>query len=423
MAQIINTNVLSLNAQRNLNNNTGQLGQALERLSSGLRINSAKDDAAGLAISERFSSQIRGINQAIRNANDGVSFAQTAEGALSTIGENLQRARDLAVQAANDTNSPSDRQSLQNEINQLVAEAGRIATNTQFNGNNILDGSLATQFFQIGANQGQSIGVGGVDSRNDRLGRSVATSDNAVPFNLRNEPISSIADVTISLNELASVVDSAGDPLTLNIDIAVDMTDVTTLQDGVRAINQAIQNEIAGNGNLDPADPDDAIAISRLAQANLSAALVTNNDGSQGIVIRGAFEASFEVDGGEVEFVDNTLTNVELFNGTASEQLNLTDVKVTTRFDATQALDVIDGALNQVNELRAELGAIQVRFENTILNLGVNSENLSAARSRIRDADFAAETAALTRAQILQQAGTAVLAQANASSQNVLALL
>jgi flagellin len=174
MAQVVNTNILSLNAQRNLNSSQGALATSLERLSSGLRINSAKDDAAGLAISERFTTQIRGLNQAVRNANDGISFAQTAEGALSTVGDALQRIRELAVQSANDTNSASDRQALNNEVQQLIAEVNRVANATDFNGQKILDGSLSEMVFQVGANQNQTIAVTGVDSRGSQLGAALA---------------------------------------------------------------------------------------------------------------------------------------------------------------------------------------------------------------------------------------------------------
>jgi flagellin len=176
MPQIINTNIASLTAQRNLNGSQNSLATSLQRLSTGLRINSAKDDAAGLAISERFTTQIRGLNQAIRNANDGVSFAQTAEGALSTTGDALQRIRELAVQSINDTNSSADRQALNNEASQLIAEINRISNSTQFNGQNILDGSLSTLTFQVGANQGQTIQVDGVDSRTSQLGARTSTS-------------------------------------------------------------------------------------------------------------------------------------------------------------------------------------------------------------------------------------------------------
>ena len=213
MPQIINTNIPSLTAQRNLNTSQSSLATSLQRLSSGLRINSAKDDAAGLAISERFTTQIRGLNQAIRNANDGVSFAQTAEGALSTTGDALQRIRELAVQSINDTNSSSDRQALNNEVGQLIAEINRISSATQFNGQNILDGSLATLTFQVGANQGQTISVDGVDSRASQLGARTSTSASFTTAQIQ-------ALTTVTLNGSA-----------------IDLSAADTSQDVVNGIN------------------------------------------------------------------------------------------------------------------------------------------------------------------------------------------
>jgi flagellin len=227
MAQVVNTNILSLNAQRNLNSSQGALATSLERLSSGLRINSAKDDAAGLAISERFTTQIRGLSQAVRNANDGISFAQTAEGALSTVGDALQRIRELAVQSANDTNSASDRQALNNEAQQLIAEISRVANATEFNGGKILDGSVSDLFFQIGANQGQNIAVSGVDARTTELGSAATGSEGLSQAQINDVGIASISDVTIT-------VDGADDPL------VVTMGDATTLEGAVREINNAI---------------------------------------------------------------------------------------------------------------------------------------------------------------------------------------
>jgi flagellin len=403
MAQVINTNVLSLNAQRNLNNSQGALQVSLQRLSSGLRINSAKDDAAGLAISERFTTQIRGISQAMRNANDGISFSQVAEGALSTLGEALQRMRELAVQSANDSNSASDRQALNNEVRQLIAEVSRVAHATSFNGDRILDGSLPDLFFQVGANQGQMIAVTGVDARATQLGASEATGNEGLTQAHIETGIASMTDITIE-------VDGAENP------IVVDLSGVTNLEDAVREINTAIR-EAAGQDIV-------------VSDASLSAALRVNNNGETTLVINGNFEQNtegtplFSVSGGVITLDDDDGTTFDLFGGgAASEQINLTQLNVLTREDANRAMAALDGALTKIAGLRAELGSIQIRFENTIANLGVSHENLSAARSRIRDADFAAETAELTRAQILQQAGISVLAQANAAPQSVLALL
>ncbi|WP_430010051.1 flagellin [Methylophaga lonarensis] len=407
MAQIINTNISSLNAQRNLNSTQNSLATSLERLSSGLRINSAKDDAAGLAISERFTTQIRGLNQAVRNANDGISFAQTAEGALGTIGDALQRIRELSVQAANDSNSASDRQALNNEVQQLISEIGRVANSTEFNGQLVLDGSLRDLFFQIGANQGQSIAVSGVDARNTELGRAISMGEAGLTQDQINQVgIASIDDITITLDTVGILED-------LGIEIEVDLTGITTLEDAVREINTAITTFVG-------ADDSETLAV---RSAQLSAALVVDNEGITTIAIRGGFDTVFEVAGGTVTLDNDASTEVEFFDDTPSTVKNLTDIDVGTRFGATEALAIVDGALTQISGLRAELGAVQARFESTIANLSISSENLAASRSRIMDADFAAETANLTRAQILQQAGTAMLAQANALPQNVLNLL
>ncbi|WP_018995286.1 flagellin [Thioalkalivibrio sp. ALJ2] len=402
MSQIINTNVLSLNAQRNLGNSQGALAQSLERLSSGLRINSAKDDAAGLAISERFTTQIRGLNQAVRNSNDGISFAQTAEGALGTVGDALQRARELAVQAANDSNSASDRQALNDEVQQLMSEVSRIANSTEFNGGRVLDGSVQDLFFQVGANQGQTIAVSGVDSRTSELGTTEAISAARFSQEQIEDGFQFVGPFEIVLNEDGAFTGEV---------VTASFTGPTTLDEVVREINSAIQDAAAGN--------------STITDAGLSAALRVDNEGNTGIVINGAFDAEFDVrDDITVTDLDGGALAYPVFGDPVpATQVNLNDIDVITRESASQAIGALDGALTQVNSLRAELGAVQVRFESTIDNLGVSSENLSDARSRIRDADFAAETAELTRAQVLQQAGTSVLSQANAVPQNVLALL
>lgn len=407
MPQFINTNVASLNTQRALNSSQSALQTSLQRLSSGLRINSAKDDAAGLAISERFTSQIRGLNQAVRNANDGISFSQTGEGALASMGTALQRIRELAVQSANDTNSASDRQALNNEVNQLVAEIGRVALSTEFNSQKILDGSLGDLFFQVGANSGQTIAVTGVDSRTTQQGNNEAVGNNGLTQDQLNvTEIATIADITIDTGAgLAAAID-------------VDLSAETTLEGAVRAIN----NEIADRADDGNADADIII------DAQFSAALRVNNDGTTTIAITSAFDETAFVATGSLVTLNAVGTaaavTVDLYTGgVTAAALNLTDVTVATRSDAGQAISVIDYALTQVNSLRAEIGSIQNRFESVIVNLQTTSENLSASRSRIRDADFASETAALTQNQILQQAGIAMLSQANAAPQNVLALL
>ncbi|WP_028491167.1 flagellin [Thioalkalivibrio sp. ALE19] len=410
MSQVINTNVMSLNAQRNLNNSQSALAQSLERLSSGLRINSAKDDAAGLAISERFTSQINGLNQAVRNSNDGISLAQTAEGALNTVSDSLQRARELAVQAANDSNSPSDRQALNDEVQQLMDEVGRIANNTEFNGQNILDGSADDLFFQVGANQGQMISVQNVDSRTTQLGAQEVAGDGAVKA-ADVEGFAGNIEITIdgtSISEFADIEGIGGDENSPGIDIS----GAETFDDVVRTINAAI-SQVASSGE------DDA---DKFRDAGLEASIRVNDQGETTVAVTAAFDTdTLEVSGGTITDGDE---DPAIFGNDAERQeINLTDISVTSRENATQAIGALDGALDQVNSLRSELGAVQTRFESTISNLEIGAENLSDARSRIMDADFAAETAELTRAQVLQQAGISVLSQANAVPQNVLGLL
>jgi flagellin len=473
MAQVVNTNILSLNAQRNLNSSQGALATSLERLSSGLRINSAKDDAAGLAISERFTTQIRGLNQAVRNANDGISFAQTAEGALSTVGEALQRIRELAVQSANDTNSASDRQAINNEVQQLIAEVSRVARSTEFNGGKILDGSLSDLVFQVGANQGQTITVDGVDARASQLGARVSegtsftqtaindliTADNLV-VNGRAVDLSGLSQTGASASDLVAVLnaESGRTGIQASTGSSVNSGDLTVVAGALGTEYSFSINDVvvtyAGGANADATAANLRAAINAVGtQAGVTAGgtgatLTLSNDtgeaisvgqvgiqdvddlfSGQGIAAAGQDFYAGIVLASEVQGDDFTVTGT--FNGTdgnaalggGQENRTAASVSVLTRQDATDALLTVDFALQQVNGLRAELGAVQIRFESTISNLSVSTENLSAARSRIRDADFAAETAELTRSQILQQAGISVLAQANATPQSVLALL
>jgi flagellin len=372
---VINTNVMSLNAQRNLTTSQSQLSTALQRLSSGLRINSAKDDAAGLAISERFTTQIRGLNQAVRNANDGISLAQTGEGALAEITNNLQRIRELAVQSANATNSASDRAALDAEVAQRIAEIDRIAKQTSFNGQKILDGSFGTASFQVGANVGETIGVSlSTDMRASAIGNVTTAAGTGFAS------VAAQGDVTLAFSGAAtgSVTVAAG----------------ATVQQAAEAINGA----------------------------NISGVSAFVNDGGQLQVLSSGVVNMTETNstsGTNTLGLNAAATAAETVSATAS----ITAVSVETVAGANFAIARVDAALTSVNALRGDLGAVQNRFESTIVNLQTVSENLEASRSRIRDADFAAETAALTKAQILQQAGTAVLAQANAIPQNVLSLL
>ena len=374
MVMSVNTNVLSLTAQRSMMSTQKDLSTSIERLSTGLRINSAKDDAAGLAIGERFTSSIRGGTVAQRNANDGISFAQTAEGALDVIGSNLQRIRELAVQSLNDSNTDADRAAIDQEVKALKAEVDRIAKDTTFNGRNILDGSLGTMKFQIGAERGQTLDISGKNARASELGQtySVTTSDDAVT------------------DQDYTTVGTAND-LTLN-GVAVDLSGVTTKEGLVDAIN----NVMSDSG----------------VQATLSATDELELSDASGTATTIAGTAAL-------------LAAVELdaTDGGVDDFRSVSDISVATRDTANTALAAIDTAIDQITAMRADLGATQNRFENVIEVAGVQIENLSNARSRIQDADFAAETANLTRAQILQQAGLASLAQANSSPQAVLSLL
>lgn len=387
MSQVINTNVMSLNAQRNLSASGADLATSLQRLSSGLRINSAKDDAAGLAISQRFTTQIRGLDQAARNANDGISLAQTAEGALSSIGDNLQRIRELAVQSRNATNSTSDRAALDAEAQQLKAEINRVSEQTNFNGVKLLDGSFQAQSFQVGANQGETIDI-----------TSIANASTAALGSWTG-----VGTTTYTQTQTAAITDAEA------------------------ATSVSINGVAISIGAL--ADRTGAEALTAFAAAFDAAKALPANATALANV-------TFDGDSGEVVSTDQTLTiagatnltGLATANGTATTvpgaaATGFASLTLTTVEGADNAMLAMDAALDAVNTARAELGAIQNRFTSVVSNLSVNSENLSAARSRIQDADFAKESAALTRNQILQQAGTAMLAQANQSSQNVLSLI
>ena len=373
MAQVINSNVMSLNAQRNLGTNSASLATTIQRLSSGLRINSAKDDAAGLAISERFSTQIRGLDVAVRNANDGISLAQTAEGAMVEIGNNLQRIRELAVQSANATNSQSDRDALNSEVSQLVAEIDRVANQTNFNGTKLLDGSFAGALFQVGANAGQTIGVNNIVDAN----------------------AAALGDVKFAAAVTGTVTAADISGLTINGATIADVDDTGVAADNAKALAQAINDKLDQTG----------------VYATVSGADVTLTS----------------VKAGKDLVIGGTVTGTGLTAATtgaaASASSFADDIDISSFTGAQKAMEIVDAALTAVNSARADMGAVQNRFTSTIANLQSTSENLSASRSRIRDADYAKETAELTRTQILQQAGTAMLAQANAVPQNVLSLL
>ena len=498
MPQIINTNIASLNAQRNLNASQRDADTTLQRLSSGLRINSAKDDAAGLAISERFTSQITGLNQAIRNANDGISLAQVAEGALGESGNILQRMRERAVQSANATNSASDRQALQAEVNQLKDELERIATTTEFNGLKLLDGTFQAQKFQAGANENQTISVSITGTRIESLANNTVSQANAtvqkgtgsataaagtapatntigaqivtVSSSLDTQTITvdagdtaeQIAEAINSTASTTGVTASARTTATLSgldaygtismtlgsggqtATISAQISDVNDLEPLAREINAAsgqtgitaevtdgtitlIQDSgrdiIVEDFTTNAAAPNNTIDFQGSADAAATALTSGGNDS-----IRASGELTFDsavsfAVSSSVAAAAGSILNADANTAVGSTPETVASVDISTFQGATDALSILDAALETISGIRADLGAVQNRLESTIANLSTTSENLSAARSRIQDADFAAESAELARTQVLQQAGLSVLAQANARPQQVLQLL
>lgn len=454
MAAVINTNIPSLNAQRNLTASQSSLNTSLQRLSSGLRINSAKDDAAGLAISQRMTSQINGLTRAAQNANDGISLAQTAEGALGQVGDSLQRIRELAVQSANATNSSSDRAALQQEVSQLVSEISRIGDTTSFNGLKILDGSYTNQQYQIGANAGETINVSIGDARASQLGATTLTSSAGVVST------TTIAGAALDIN--GTTIDTAGVTTYSGLIDAINAESGTTGVTAARATTNTFEStgayvpaatNLTINGtavSLALADDADAAVAKINAVATQTGVTATNAAGvltfssangadftlqsdvaatipgvgttattyNAGIVLSSKLGSTIDASGALA-----TALNVPAVADDAQVDLQVSTMDISTVDGANKALATVDAALTQVSSTRAQLGAIQNRFTAVVANLSTTAENLTASRSRIQDADFAAETANMTRGQILQQAGTAMLAQANSLPNGVLALL
>jgi flagellin len=474
MALGINTNVTSLNAQRNLGRTQDMLSTSMQRLTSGLRINSAKDDAAGLAISDRFTAQIRGLNQAVRNSNDGISMAQTGEGALQETTNMLQRLRELAVQSANDTNTAGDRQKIQKEVNSLIAELDRISTTTQFNGKTLFDGNFGTATFQVGANANQTIEATVGNFRTAQYGNNQVTGTAAAGAaasriatgkaivvsgaiasgtytTAANDTAKSIAD---GINRLGTgVTASARTELDISFSSAGSYA-LTVKSDNSSAKTIAFQiGGATGSDNLaaavkafnDVAGETGVTAKVNSAGTGVTLVNATGNDITLGDTIT-ANAGNVSVGSTTLTGGTNTVADTAVINGQvildSDRAFNVTDaassgfavsgtsalkavstLDVSSAAKATDALKIVDAALSSVDDQRAYFGALQNRFESTIANLQNVSENLSGARGRIQDADFAAETASLTRSQILQQAGIAMLAQANQSQQTVLSLL
>jgi flagellin len=485
MALLINTNQSSLNAQRKLSGTSHALSTSFERLSSGLRINGAKDDAAGLSITTRFSAQVNGLNQAVRNSNDGVSLAQTTEGALNETTHILQRMRELAVQSANDTNNSNDRASIQAEVAQLKEEIDRIADTTNFNGNKVLDGNFLMRDLQVGANVGETISVnidGAATTDLARQARYESQAGFVGAFALGNnlditgelgsatirgtvasdDQVSSSSNASSAIAK-ATVINASSDStgvraivgkseITFGSSVAgiiLDGDDFLIVNDEklsgftveqndasgalIDAIN-AVSNETGVVGSL---NSDGELVLTandgrniRVEFSGFGTGLGLGNDaGTSGVVLNAANNllgtGDLSLQSNDVFEIEDGGNAIGFTNGLygVNSDFSVNSIDLSSREESVIALDIIDLALEDVSAQRADLGALQNRLESTINNLNTTSENLSAARSRILDADFASETAQLSKNQIIQQAGVSILAQANQQPQIALSLL
>lgn len=497
MAQVINTNVSSLNAQRQLNRSQIGMQTAMERLSSGLRINSAKDDAAGLAIADRMTAQVRGLDQSVRNANDGISLSQTAEGALQESTNILQRMRELAVQSANDSNSASDRANLQKEVSQLQSELDRIANTTTFNNKKLLDGSFSGQQFHVGAQANQTIDVtisgatteilgnhrltnaditGTINNAVAGLTNNMTGQDLTVSGTLGEKKVTLAADQTAkSIAEgVNNVTESTGVTATAITYAKIDaLSAAGSVSFTLNGKNEAAADAVTVSANVTNKDDLTTLANAINDQAGKTGITATLTEDKKGVILKNTEGYDITIDkfttsnaattadfvglkedgvtetvdtvtiagsgatnvtiGGNVVFDSDKAFTLEASAGatflnaaTTAEASNLqkvSSIDIGTQAGSNDALSIIDGALSAISSSRADLGAIQNRFSSTIANLENVSQNVSAARSRVQDTDFAKESANLARSQILQQAGISMLAQANASSQSVLSLL
>ncbi len=501
MALTVNTNVASLNTQRNLNTSSKGLDTSLQRLSTGFRIDSAKDDAAGLQISNRLTSQINGLNVATRNANDGISLAQTAEGALQQSTSILQRMRDLALQSANGSNGATERAALQGEVAQLQQELDRIAETTSFGGRKVLDGTFGSQSFQVGANAYEtiSVSIGSADASRIGINRQesasgagaattgavisgqsvfsgamtsggfIASSGLTITAKLGTETISygsgsSARDVAAAVNSKSDITGVTANARTVaqmsgvstgtvsfdligsnnsNYDSRVAISANITDKDDMKALADAINKETGSTGisarSLGDkielvSDRGESIFISGFRDGANDGATLTTFDfegAVSGTTVSATSGGYARVDGRvQFEAADAFSLATDAASGVVASGAAVfstleavADIDISTAAGAQSALGIINGAISNIDSQRAQLGAVQNRFDNTISNLQNISENSAAARGRIRDTDFAAETSELTKNQILQQAGTAILAQANQLPQAVLSLL
>ncbi|NAW66043.1 flagellin [Photobacterium halotolerans] len=381
MGVTVNTNVSAMTAQRYLNKASEGLSQSMERLSTGSRINSAKDDAAGLQISNRLIAQTRGLNVAMRNANDGISIAQTAEGAMQESTSILQRMRDLSLQSANGANSDDDRVAIQEEITALQDELNRIAETTSFGGRKLLNGTFGEAAFQVGADAGEAIVVGLDSVRADeaKMGGSLLVSTNTI------QPDATLAaDTNIELSVTAA--DGTVTPVAIGLVGGDDVEEIATRINGQ---NGLINASVTEKGELQLVSSDGTVGVTNGALSMIN---------SDGTTVAGDIA------------------------GTATD-ITVSEINVSTAGGAQRAVPLIDSALKYIDSMRADLGAKQNRLTHTINNLANTSENVSASNSRIRDTDFAKETTEMTKNQILQQASTSILAQAKQIPQSALNLL
>ncbi|WDE03991.1 flagellin [Thalassomonas viridans] len=480
MALSVITNTASLNAQRNLSRSSEGLATSMQRLSSGMRINSAKDDAAGLQIANRLTSQINGLGVAQRNANDGISMAQTAEGAMQESSNILQRMRDLALQSANGSNGADERDALQKEVADLQQELTRIAETTQFGGTQLLNGDFGTKQFQVGANANETINVTLSDISADQIGAYEVTGAGSVlgvaaeatvlatqvgdvtadaNFNLNGTGVAIAADTgaaeiadtinaaatgvtaTASLDVTISAL-SAADDGTLNMikggagATAVDSYDLSTYGGDIDRLAEDLQADgydaVVDNGSLRlKAEDVDGMEIAGSTAGTVS---IDNNKVATAALVGGATNANVSIAStlelsspNQIGISGTTVDEITSLaaaggNGTLTTVESI-DISGTDSTGAQAAIDTIDAALAQIDSQRATLGAVQNRFSHTISNLANVSENVSASRSRIQDTDFASETAQMTKNQILQQAGTSILAQSNQLPQAALSLI
>ena len=470
MALTINTNIMSLNAQRNLGTSQTKLASAIERLSSGNRINSAKDDAAGLAISTRMTTQINGLNRAVQNANDGISLSQTTESALDEVTNNLQRIRELAVQSTNASNSDSDRAALDAEVQQRLSEVTRIATQTNFNGMKVLDGSAQNLSFQVGANVGEVINVG-LDQgmKANQVGQLATGSVAAATFpkgltlaaggltvkvgagaavNVAAGNYGNVSDLAAAINKAAGSNVAAVNGTTGELAVTADATNAITFG-GAAQTTLGLPATVAAAGT----GASTAAVTATKTSIDLVAGDASFTVGGQSFDLTGSFKSMQDVadavnsksgkginayvsTDGSLKFSSASDISVTVKAGSGAATLGLTtqtdavsttqtlaDSSVKTVDGANDTINHIDAALQSVSNLRSTLGAVQNRFESTISNLQNISQNLTSSKSAITDADFAQETANMSSAQILQQAGVSVLAQANQSQQIVTKLL